>query len=182
MALTPRGRALRWMTRHRGCTEQPAGSNTDRRRDGIRRAQLRLGAWLVGQPWCGLWVGNALLYAGVRGVSYRLASVKMIQADARARRAPFHGWIPVSEMTRAQWEEAYFRGDLLTFFDGAHTGMLRSAHFNRNGSLAYCITDEGNTSAGNGGSQDNGGGSYRRVRYAREIDGVAVVNYPGGPR
>lgn len=180
MSLTPRGRALRWMTRHRGLTENPPGSNSDRRKDGIRAAQLRLGSWLVGSPWCGSWVASALLHAGVRGVTYRLAAVRYIQADAKAERRPFHGWTPIAEFTKADWEKSIHRGDLITLFGGAHVEMLRHAEFDHRGRLRYCVSDGGNTSPGSGGSQDNGGGSYRRIRYPSQIDGVARVDYPGG--
>ena len=166
--LTPRGKALRWMTRHRGCSEQPYGSNTDRRKDGIRVAQQRFGAWLVGQPWCGTWCANALHAAGVRGVTGRLASVALIEDDARARRRPFRGW------TRDPGK--VLRGDLVVLFGrGVHVEMVRSVDRRR----GLLITDGGNTSAGSGGSQSNGGGSYRRVRSVRDVHGFALVNYPG---
>ena len=53
-SLTPRGKSLRWLSSHRGITEQPAGSNTDTRVDGIRTAQRKLGDWLVKRNIIGL--------------------------------------------------------------------------------------------------------------------------------
>jgi hypothetical protein len=40
------------------------------------------------------------------------------------------------------------------------------------------VTEEGNTSSGPGGSQDNGGGCFRRVRPLSAVHGFALVNYP----
>lgn len=181
-ALTPRGKALRHMTRHRGITEEPAGSNTDRRphkgdaRWGIRKAQTTLvggATWLVGTPWCGTWCAWALRKAGVQGVSYRLASVALIEQDARAGRAPFRDWLDRSEYRQV------LRGDLAVLFGrGVHVAMVRS--FKKIGGQVYVITDEGNTSSGTGGSQSNGGGSYRRVRPLSDVHGFARVDFPGG--
>lgn len=168
MALTPRGKALRWMTRHRGLREDPPESNSDRRRDGIRAAQLRLGAWLVGQPWCGVAVGNALMAAGVKGVTSRLASVSLIEDDARAHRAPFRGW--TTDPSKV------LRGDLAILFGrGVHVGMVRKINVQR----GLLITSEGNTSSGSAGSQSNGGGLYFRVRSLRDVWGFALVDFPG---
>jgi hypothetical protein len=173
MALTPRGRALRWLTRHRYLTEQPAGSNTDRRVDGIRAAQIRCAdgdKWLVGQPWCGVWPYNALQAAGVKGLSSRLASVALIEEDAKKSRGPFRGWT-----TNPRDPRKVLRGDLVVLFGyGKHVGVLRSIHPR----LGLCRVEEGNTSSGNAGSQDNGGGSYPRWRRLSDVRGFALVNYP----
>lgn len=169
--LTPRGRALRWLTNHRGCTEQPYGSNSDHRKDGIRAAQLRCaggGAWLIGAPWCGVWAYNALRAGGVHGITSRLASVALIEDDARGKRGPFRGWTTSSRSA--------LRGDLVVLFGrGVHVEVVRQV-FPR---LGYLITEGGNTSSGNGGSQANGGGSFRRIRRLRDVHGYALVDYPG---
>jgi hypothetical protein len=105
----------------------------------------------------------------VHGVSYRLASVSLIEDDARARRAPFgHGW--TTDPSKV------LRGDLVVLFRrGCHVEMVRSIDLKR----GLLITDGGNTSAGSAGSQSNGGGSYRRVRSLRDVHGFARVNFPG---
>lgn len=165
--LTPRGRALRWMTLHRGCTEQPNGANRDKRKDGITAAQRRLGGWLVGAPWCGVWVASALKAAGVLHITERFASVAAIEVDARKKLKPFRGW--TTDPSKA------LRGDLVVLFGkGIHVGMIREVDLKRR----VLITDEGNTSSGNVGSQDNGGGSYRRVRPFSAIHGIALVDFP----
>lgn len=176
MALTPRGKALRRMSTHRGITEEPDGSNTDRRphkgdkRWGIRKAQEALGKWLVGLPWCGTWCAWALSAAGVRGVNYRQASVALIEDDARAGRAPFSRWLAPSG-----WRDV-LRGDLVVWFGrGVHVEMVRA--FKVVGGQVYVVTDGGNTSSGAAGSQSNGGGSFRRVRPLWQVHGFARVDY-----
>jgi hypothetical protein len=62
-------------------------------------------------------------------------------------------------------------------FNAEHVGTIRELVY-RGGRLLHVITDEGNTSSGPGGSQSNGGGAFRRVRYPADILGVALVNYP----
>jgi hypothetical protein len=173
--LTPRGRALRWLTTHRYLTEQPAGSNTDNRSDGIRAAQVRLAPWLVAQAWCGTWLANALIIAGVRGVTPRLASVALIEDDARAGRCPFRRWLTIRD---AGWWRHVERGDAVVLFGrGVHVETVRSAawHWRR---LGLIRTEGGNTSSGNAGSQNNGGGSYPRLRPISAVYGFALVDYP----
>ena len=178
-ALTARGKALRRLSTHRRIVEEPFGSNTDRRphehdrRWGIRKAQEALGAWLVGTPWCGTWCAFALRAADVKGVNYRMASVSLIEDDARAKRAPFWDW-----QTPARWDKV-LRGDLVVLFGrGVHVETVRS--FKKVDGRVYVVTDGGNTSSGVVGSQSNGGGSYRRVRPLTDVHGFARVDYPGG--
>lgn len=42
--------------------------------------------------WCGIFAGNMLIAAGVRGVTSRVAAVALIEDDARAGRGPFRAW------------------------------------------------------------------------------------------
>lgn len=171
--LTVRGKDQRWLSSHRGITEQPPGSNRDNRVDGITAAQKRLGAWLVGLPWCGVWCANGLLAGGVKGVTYRLASVAFIEDDAKAGRGPFRDWQPRSKFRRV------LRGDLVVLFGrGVHVETVRA--FKKVGGAWYVRTDGGNTSGGPGGSQSNGGGSFPRWRPLSDVYGFARVDYPGG--
>ncbi len=167
--LSPRGRALRWLSEHRELTEQPGGSNTDGRADGIRRAQLECAggaSWLVGQPWCGVWCWAALRHAGVGSLTPRLASVAFIEDDARAGRGPFRGWTTSRERV--------LRGDLVVIGGrGVHVETVRETR--PDGSV---ITDGGNTSPGRAGSQANGGGAFQRTRFPSEVHGFALVDYP----
>lgn len=185
MALTPRGKALRHLKKHRETDEQPHGSNTDRRptredgrpgKRGIREAQHRCAGgstWLVGTAWCGEWARWALERAGVQNLSYRQASVALIEDDARAGRGPFFDWRSPSE-----WRHV-LRGDLVVLFGrGVHVETVRS--FKRVSGTVVVVTEGGNTSSGTGGDQSNGGGAYRRERPLRDVYGFARVNYPGG--
>jgi hypothetical protein len=172
-ALTVRGKDQRWLTTHRFLTEDPPNSNRDNRADGITAAQKRLGAWLVGLPWCGVWAANGLLAAGVKGVNFRQASVAFIEDDARAGRAPFRDWQAPSEYRKVM------RGDLVVLFGrGVHVETVRS--FKRVNGQTFVRTDGGNTSSGAAGSQSNGGGSFPRWRPLSDVRGFARVDYPGG--
>lgn len=192
MALTARGRALRHWRTHRNLKEDPANSNTDQRptredgrpgKRGIREAQHRCaggGTWLVGTPWCGEWLFWALQRAGVTHLSSRLASVALIEDDARAGAGPFRGWISNPSQTGAHWGRV-FRGDAVVLFGrGVHVEGIRSAAWVHR-ARGYIITEGGNTSAEGGtGSQSNGGQSARRKRAISDIHGIALVDYPGG--
>ena len=63
---------MRWLSTHRGITENPPGSNRDHRQDGITNAQTECAdgsGWLIGAPWCGIWHFMALKAGKVRGIS-----------------------------------------------------------------------------------------------------------------
>jgi hypothetical protein len=152
--------ALDWMEAHRGCFESPAGSNCDSRTDGIRTAQDACvemgssGTWLRYEPWCGVWCANAMAAGGVKNLSYNLASVEWIEAQAKAGRAPFTGWTTDPGRVRA--------GDLVTLFSpGQHVGMVLEPGSNP-------VTEEGN-------SQDT---SARRQRNRSDVVGYALVAFP----
>jgi hypothetical protein len=175
--LTPRGRALRWLTRHRGITEQPAGSNRDQRADGITAAQRRLAGWLVGKAWCAIWHLNALIAAGVAGArNPALAGVATIEDYARARKAPYgRGWVTPAERG---WHKHVLRGDAVVLFGrGVHMETVRSVAWVYR-KLGLIRTDGGNTSSGNAGDQANGGGAFPRWRPITVVRGFALVDYP----
>lgn len=187
--LTPRGKALRHWRTHRNLKEDPAGSNTDQRptrlddrpgQRGIREAQVACasGTWLIGTPWCGEWLYWALERAGVHGLSSRIASVALIEDDARAGRGPFRGWISNPAQTGGHWRRV-FRGDAVVLFGrGVHVEGVRSTAWVHR-ARGYIITEGGNTSAEDGGSQSNGGQSAKRKRRISDIHGLALVDYPG---
>lgn len=177
--LTPRGRALRWLSSHRGLTEQPPGSNRDERPDGITAAQKRLGAWLVGEPWCGVWAANAAMAGGVLPSSpWRWAGVANIEEDAKRQRNGFRGWKQGPLPATGPIWGGVFRADLVVLFGhGVHVETIRSCalHWRL---LGLIRTEGGNTSSGTNGSQDNGGGAYPRFRRIKDIYGIALVDYP----
>lgn len=165
--LTARGRALHWLTTHRGITEQPLGSNRDRRADGISAAQRRIGT-PVGGAWCGTWCANAALAGGVKMTqAWRWAAVRFIEDDAKARTNGFRGW------TRDH--RRVLRGDLVVLYGrGEHVEVVRKVSPLRK----IVITDGANTSSGDGGSQTNGHGAYMRKRPFSAVHGYALVDYP----
>lgn len=166
--MTARGKALHRAYRTRGITESPPGSNSDHRRDGIRAWQIACaggGSWLIGQPWCGVRCHDLLKHAGVAGIGSYLASVALIEDKAKRKQGCFRGW--------STKPGDVLRGDLVVLFGrGVHVELVREV---RNG---YLITEGGNTSAGAGGSQDNGGGCFRRVRSFNDVHGYALVDFP----
>jgi hypothetical protein len=180
--LTARGTSLRWHTRHNNLTEQPAGSNTDRRRDGIRAAQVKAaggGRWLIGQPWCGVWALMGALAGGVRPRRpYRWASVALLEDDARAGVNGFRSWAaptPINVRTRV------LRADVGVLFGrGVHVETVRKILPPRRWRPYWLIlTNAGNTTAeGKTGSQSNGGQSARRRRALRDFHGFALVDFP----
>jgi hypothetical protein len=160
-----RGRALAFCVANTGVRESPAGSNQGPK---ITEWQRSLGGWLVGAPWCGVFCAKALQSAGVTGVTWRLASVGFVEDDARAGRGPFRAW--TTDPTPV------LRGDLVILFGrGVHVGIVESVDRRR----GVVNTREGNTSAGAGGNQSNGGGVYARTRPLSQVHGFARVDYPG---
>lgn len=144
--------ALAWAASHVGVHEEPMGSNRGRLIDQWER---RFG--FLGEPWCGIYVGNALLAAGVRSVTSRIASVAAIQEDAEAHRSCFTGYTPGSARGARP-------GDLVILFGyGDHVEMIRQVN-------------------GDGSVETFGGNYSNQVvsahRDAGVIHGVARCLYP----
>jgi hypothetical protein len=141
--------ALAFGRRYLGKTESPAGSNT---------AGWGLGGWILqllglkfGVAWCGVYVWACLTKgAGVKGLTYRCAAVRYIYDDA-ARGV--NGWRSRHGPRDGQPGDA-----LILFGTSTHVALIEKRV------PGGYQTLEGNTSAGNAGSQSNGGGCYRRTR------------------
>lgn len=157
-----RAGALRWAHQQVGITEDPPGSN---RGPQVSQWQTNLAAWLVGEPWCGVFAANALIRAGVKGVTWRLASVSNIEDDARACHAPFLEWT----LDRSQVKQ----GDLVVLFGrGVHVGLVDKID------AGGIHTVEGNTSPAPGsGSEFNGGCVAARYRAFSDVHGFAIVRF-----
>lgn len=148
--------ALRWARMWVGKTEQPPGSN--KAPWGLTAWQEALGSWLVGQAWCGTFVGTALKNAGVQGVTSRVAGVILILDDALNGRNGMRS-VVYRRKTGAGAVGAGKPGDLLGLFgESTHVAMVEKRV------PGGYQTIEGNTSPGNSGSQANGGGCFRRTR------------------
>jgi hypothetical protein len=155
------GVAIRWALSKVGITENPPGSN---RGGEITVWQQAFGSWLVGAPWCGVFVGTAMVKAGVQGVNSRVAAVAFIEDDARAGRNGFEKLVSVHQAKP---------GDAVCLFGrGIHVELVERVG---NGVL---YTVGGNTSPSNAGSQSNGGGCFRRARAFSQVHAVARPRYP----
>ena len=117
-----------------GNTESPAGSN-----------RTKYGAWmgLDGQPWCMSFVQWCFAQAG-RPLPYKTGSCSALLNWYRRNRP---------ERIAAEPQA----GDIIIYNFG-HTGIVESA------GSGTVTAIEGNTSPGDAGSQDNGGGVFRRTR------------------
>lgn len=154
--------ALRWALDQVGTHEDPAGSN---RGPGITSWQNHFGSWLIGQPWCGVFVGTAVERAG-GDVTARVAAVAFIEDDAKRGINGFRAWITTHADARP--------GDAVVLFGrGVHVGMVVSVDRAR----GIVHTVEGNTSPGTSGSQANGGGVYKRERRFSDVHGYARPRY-----
>jgi hypothetical protein len=160
-----RDKALAHLAARVGYTENPAGSNKDKRSDGVSTSQLHCLGW-DGEPWCGCWCYFGAEAAGVAGIDSSLASVAAIEEEARAGVAPYRGW--TTDRSRVKPGDHVVIGGY-----GVHVETVRGI------SGSSTLTYGGNTSPGSGGSQSNGGGAYARTRYPSEVRGYALVRYPG---
>ena len=160
IANSPVERAIQWARKQEGTVENPPSSN---RGPGITEWQLDFGTWLVGQPWCGVFVGQALKRGGVP-VTSRVASVALIEEDAKMDRNGFKAWYGPENGQRG--DAAVIGGH------GVHVELIRQRV------PGGYMTTGGNTSSGTYGSQDNGGGVWPRFRSFSEVHGVARPDYP----
>lgn len=120
-----------------GYTESPPNSN-----------KTKYGAWygLDGEPWCMMFVQWCFDRAG-QALPYKTASCSSLERWYRENR-------PKSVFKSPE------RGDIVIYSFG-HTGIVESIE----GDTITAI--EGNTSADYNGSQNNGGGVYRRTRKTK---------------
>ena len=146
--------------------ERPAGSN---RGPQVTAWQIDIaggGHWLEGQPWCGVFAGEALKRGGVK-ITARIASVALIEDDAKAG---INGMQEIVPVHRAM------PGDLAIMFGrGVHVELVDRPHKR----LGYFTNIGGNTSyEGAMGSQSNGGCVAKRHRPISDIYCVVRPRYP----
>lgn len=140
---------------HLGTTEEPAGSNCQPFSRGLNRPC---------EAWCADFVVSCLRQAGIR-IPSESAYTPTMFAGFRAAGLS----IPIG---------AIAPGDVLFFdFPDRQTGIQHVGFAETSIGPAGVGTIEGNTSSGDHGSQDNGGGVYRRVRPIRFIVGVGRPQY-----
>lgn len=159
--VTKRDLVVRFAQAQVGTVEQPPGSN---RGPKITAWQQSFGSWLVGQAWCGVFAGVCLRQAGVP-VNSRIAGVALIEDDARSGANGFKAWTTDPKRVRP--------ADLVVLFGrGIHVEVVVKVE----GGFVHTVG--GNTSSGNVGSQNNGGGVFARVRSLFDVHGFALVDLP----
>jgi hypothetical protein len=139
-----------------GTTEQPPGSN--------RTEYAAEAGHLNGYAWCATYVVAMFRRAGIKLPNESAYTPTML-----------NGFFASKAGTRGS--KGIAAGDVVFFnFDRGslpqHVGIVVSV--NKDGSL---ITLEGNTSAGDAGSQANGGGVFRRIRPAKYVVGFGRPAY-----
>lgn len=143
-----------------GTVESPANSN-----------KTKYGRWYGADanPWCAMFVSWIFAHQGLplpastsKGFAYTPAGAAWFQKQGRWTHTPRRGHVVFYD----------FPGDGVNRI--SHVGIVEKV--NANGSI---VAIEGNTSPGNGGSQRDGGGVYRRTR-STGIVGYGVPAY--GPQ
>lgn len=123
-----------------------------------------IGAWMVGQPWCGLTVWEAAKAAGVK-LDKTTVSTVAIRRMAQNGTGGFKAWHPASSAPQVGW---------VAIYGTAATGPEHTETYVGNGLLIG-----GNTSPDGGGSQNNGGGIYIKTLAERRgwLLGWAELNW-----
>lgn len=117
--------------------------------------QLEKGFGMVGQPWCGIYVGTVLKHAGVQNVDSRVASVAEIETMARNHDGAFAGGFHSAKHARA--------GDALITKQGQHVALVEKV--DRDGTIHVI-----------GGNQGTGAVT-RGTWKPDQVYGVARPNY-----
>lgn len=143
--VTRRKKAADIAVRQIGTVERPAGSN-----------KVKYSDWYgMRGPWCAMFVSWCFNEAGIK---FRYAYCPYVEADAKAGKNGL----------RLVGSKYATKGDLALFGFGkgeaVHIGFVV-----RNLGGGWYETVEGNTSAGDGGSQANGGGVFKRRRHISQI-------------
>jgi hypothetical protein len=119
-----------------------------------------------GEPWCGAFVGYALRrVAGIQVPNGAVYTPNIIDC-ARAKTGGFEGWYPWAR--RRPGDLVLLKWPGISWEPCDHVGILDEDGVH---------TIEGNTSPDSGGSQNDGGGVYRRRRDAAVIVGCARPRY-----
>lgn len=157
-------KAYEWAVKQIGVSESPAFSNKGPYPISVCQIET---IGYDGVPYCGCFVQKAAAEGGVVfPEKARLAYTPYIDYDAGEGR---------NKLTEVASNNAR-KGDLAVFHFGSggakHVGIVESVST----STVTCI--EGNTSPGTSGSQDNGGGCWRRTRPLSHVICFARPDYP----
>lgn len=158
-------RAIRWANAQVGTVEQ-TGQNDGPKILDWQRWVANGDRWLDRAPYCGIGCANACIRHStvVAPERSRWASVALIEDDARAGRNGFTSWSGDPRTARP--------GDLVVLYGrGIHVELVRRRTDRALETVGF------NTSPGVAGSQNNGGGVWRRSRPFDQVHGIAHVNY-----
>lgn len=118
-----------------------------------------------GQPWCGGFVTWCLWKSG-----YSMTKIKSMMGSN-----PYHVWsIKAAAIKKGRWTKTPKPG-YMAIFTYSHIEIVEKVL-----SSNYVQTIGGNTSGGSRGSQNNGGGVYRRKRSRKSIQGYVRIDYDVG--
>jgi peptidoglycan hydrolase-like protein with peptidoglycan-binding domain len=154
---------LEWAESKVGITEHPSGSN---RGPDVDRWEREF--HMLGQPWCGAFVGFGLRRVAGVPVGDFVVFVPSIMHNAMSRTGGFALWVPPEDIQRGDLVVERFS----SHGDPEHVELARAAP--RAGRID---TVAGNTSSGDAGSQSNGGGVFNRSRPLSVVLGGARPRY-----
>lgn len=160
---TQRALVCKFLLAHVGWHEDAGRQN---RAGWLDKWAADIGAWMIGQPWCGLTVFEACKAAGVT-LDKTTVSTVAIRAMAQHATGGFKKWHPAASGYQPQ------PGDVAIYGTTA-SGPVHTGTYVGGGRMV-----EGNTSPGSGGSQANGGGIYIRSLAERRgwLLGWAIPDY-----
>jgi len=158
---------VKWANSHVGDHETPGRPN---RGPFVDKVQLDFGRWMLGQPWCGAFVGYGLRHVGGINVANDIVYTPNILTHARNGTGGFSKLVKYSDAKPG--DVAVFKFPGISNDSADHTGLV--VDVKPDGTV---VTVEGNTSSGSGGSQNNGGGVYKRERPKAHFAGIARPRY-----
>lgn len=165
--LSPKEKAEKWALRQVGTTEQ-TGNNDGPKILKWQRHTARGATYLDRAPYCGIGCENAAAEGGFE-TSSRWAAVGYIEDDAKAGRNGFDRW--TTNPSSIKKGEAFL---VVLFGYGVHVEWGRRV----NRVLRIVRTVGFNTSPGTSGSQNNGGGVWKRNRPFSQVRGYAILKNP----
>jgi hypothetical protein len=121
-----------------------------------------------GAPWCGYFVDRVMQFSG-------MTAPRMFDVVGGAQTAQNTGHWKGKGYTPGEGDIVVIDFDKTGTIDGAdHVGIVTGLVRNAAGKITHVKTIEGNTSAGNQGSQDNGDGIFYRTRSIDQVVGYVV--------
>lgn len=162
--VTGRDKAVRWALSRVGVVEHPAYSNSGP----FITDWIRHGGGEPGYAWCQYFCDAGLLVGG--GVQLQSGYTPEVVQWAKKKK---HG-LKISSLVHARpGDFIYFKFPGVSSDPCDHVGLFLS----QGNDTITCV--EGNTSSGNSGSQQNGGGVFKRTRDKSIVAYVVSPTYAG---